>query len=344
MSTPTSEEHDPIIPVDPAVARALEGLPADFDDFGRVFETEIRPALLEREGERAIAAERARRWTVGGGALAAVAAVFGFLVFSLPALAVVGIIAGVAVIAIGRAPLQQISSKAKSLIVDPIASQLNVSFEPKPAYPNTIDHARELGLVSRWDRSNFEDRILGGRNGVDYEFFEAHLEERRTTTDSNGRTRTTWVTVFKGQCLRLDFHKDFYGRTLVTRDAGFFNRFGGRKGMDRAKLEDPKFEKAFEVYTTDQVEARYILTPDFMQKLVDLEQTFRGKKLRCAFAGGEMLICVEGANLFEPGSMFTPLDNPERIRELLDDFSVLFHLIDTASSARARGDEARKND
>jgi len=53
-----------------------------------------------------------------------------------------------------------------------------------------------------------------------------------------------------------------------------------------------------------------------------------------------MFVAVEGGDLFEPGSMFTPFDNPERIRELLDDFAVVFNLIDTVSRSRSRRDDA----
>ena len=42
-----------------------------------------------------------------------------------------------------------------------------------------------------------------------------------------------------------------------------------------------------------------------------------------------MLIALEGDGLFEPGRMFTPLDNADRIRELLDDFAAIFNLIDS---------------
>jgi len=192
-----------------------------------------------------------------------------------------------------------------------------------------------MKLVPSWDRDSYEDLLFGERNGVQFEFFEAHLEEKRVTRNSKGQTQSRWVTVFAGQCLRFQFHKTFHGRTLVARDAGLFNRFGGGSGMKLAKLEDPVFEKAFSVYTTDQVESRYLLTPDLMQRLVDLEEIFRGGNLRCAFRNGEVLIAVEGGDLFEPGGMFTPLDNPERVRELLDDFAAVFHLIDAMSEQRA---------
>ena len=50
-------------------------------------------------------------------------------------------------------------------------------------------------------------------------------------------------------------------------------------------LEDPTFNKAFAVFGSDQVEAREILTPTFMQQLVDLESAYSGAHLRYAFTG-----------------------------------------------------------
>jgi hypothetical protein len=73
-----------------------------------------------------------------------------------------------------------------------------------------------------------------------------------------------------------------------------------------------------------------------MQKLVDLETVFRGGKLKAAFDGGEMFVTVQGGNLFEPGSMFKPLDSAERVQELIADFSAVFGLIDAMTAGRSR--------
>ena len=323
---------------DPATAAPLSlgDLPEEFMGFERIYEQEIRPNLIAREAERVAAAAKAvqARWI--GGAVIAAGAGLGLVVLQTPYVAVVAGLAGIGLMAWGNMDISRRAGEAKLLIIEPIARQLELAFTPKPGTCDTIYRHKEVGVVPGWDRSSFEDLVTGKRGEVDFELFEAHLEEKRTTTDSKGRTRTTWVTVFRGQCLKLDFHKRFFGRTLVTRDAGFFNRFGGGNGMQRAMLEDPVFEKIFEVYTTDQVESRYLLTPDFMQKLVDLETVFKGGKLKAAFDGGEMLITVQGGNLFEPGSMFKPLDSADRVRELLDDFAAVLRLIDTVTAGRAR--------
>ncbi|MHA7900327.1 MAG: DUF3137 domain-containing protein [Henriciella sp.] len=330
MSTPTSDgPNDPGPDIDPLIQLAMRGLPDDFSDFPRVYQDELRPALRAKEAERQAAAKNSVRWSWVGAVVALLGVIFGFFVFRVPQLAIVAGIIGFAVHGAGRGPLNQIGKRAKQMIIEPVTSRFGMRFDPDPGVQDSIVDLRAAGLVPDWDRSSFEDRLTGERSGVTFEFFEANLQERRRTTDSRGRSRTRWVTVFDGQCLRFRFHKDFLGRTVVLRDAGFFNRFSGRRGMQRVKLESNVFEDAFEVYSTDQVEARFLLTPDLMQRLIELEKVFRGGKLRCAFKNNELLIALEGGDLFEPGSMFTPLDNPERVRELLDDFAAIFNLIDS---------------
>lgn len=327
--------------IDPKILQALDGLPDEFSDFPKIYQDEIRPGLLAREGERAAAATKARQARYIGLGVAVVGGAVSLLVAKIPIAAIVSVVVGIGYLVWGAQDIRRLGREAKVLIVEPVARQFGLSFVAAPGHVESIQKHREVGVVPGWDRAKYEDLITGARKGVDFELFEAHLEERRTTTDSKGRTRTRWVTVFRGQCLRFQFPKRFYGRTLVTRDAGLLNRFGGGRGMTRAMLEDPEFEKIFEVYTTDQVESRFLLTPDFMQKLVDLEKAFHGARLKCCFDGGEMFITLEGGNLFEPGSMFKTFDSPDRIRELLDDFAAIFRIIDAVHSGRARETNAR---
>ncbi|MEM8919931.1 MAG: DUF3137 domain-containing protein, partial [Pseudomonadota bacterium] len=296
---------------------AFAGVPEEFDFFKEIYSRDIQPGLAAKEDERLEAVKHARQFTLYGVGAGVAAAAIGFFAAGSPIGAFIGVVIGLGLHSFGRAPMQRLGKEAKLLIVNQVAEGFSLKYDATPPAPPLISRFRNLDLVPSWDRSDFEDELRGQRGDTNFEFFEAHLEQRRTTTDSRGRTRTRWVTVFRGQCLVVDFHKDFRGLTKVYRDAGLFNAFKGiGNSLERVRLEDPVFEKAFEVYSDDQVEARFLLTPDFMERLLELERVFHGGKLRCAFSGGEMFVCVEGGDLFEPGSLFTPLDNPERIREL----------------------------
>lgn len=332
MSTPISDgSSDAANEIDPRILDALQGLPRDFSDFPHIYQDELQPELRKREAGRVKIAKRATQATWLGVLIAVIGVLLGMFAFRAPPFAIVAAVVGFGVAGAGRTPVRQLAREAKGLLVDPVARQFGLSYRALPGGVTSALKIQDAGLLPSWNRSEYEDHITGERNGISFEFFEAHLEQRRTSRGRNGRTQTRWVTVFRGQCLRFDFHKRFHGRTLVLRDAGIMNRFGSVQDLQRARLESPNFEDTFEVYTSDQVEARYLLTPDLMQRLLDLENTFRGSGLRCAFVDGELRIALEGGDLFEPGSMFTPLDNPERIRELLDDFAAVFNLIDSFS-------------
>ena len=319
------------------IDQVMEGLPQDFQFFGERFRTTVQPGLAAREGDREAAVARQRNFTIIGLVLAL--AIFfggGFFVGEDGWIfgGFIGVMAGIGMAAWGSQALEKLKTQTKLMLIEPVSAEFGMSYQLSPGQPQDIYTFRSLGLVPGWDRAKYEDQLTGSRNDTPFEFFEAHLEEKRTTTDSKGRTRTTWVTVFRGQCLVVKFHKQFNGVTKVYRDMGMLNWFAklGQMGKgEKVKLEDPVFEKAFEVFSTDQIEARFILTPDFMERLLGLERTFKGKQVRCAFAGGEMFLCCEGKNLLEAGSMYRKMDDLGRVQEMLQDFAAIFLLIDAMS-------------
>jgi Protein of unknown function (DUF3137) len=318
------------------IDQAMEGLPPDFQFFGERFRTSIQPALAAREGEREAAVKRQRNFTIIGVLLGIAATAVGAFIAEDGWIfgGIGGLIVAGGMYMWGSMALDKLKTQTKMMLIEPVSAEFGIGFELAPTTPQDIHTFRSLGLVPGWDRAKYEDRLTGARNETPFEFFEAHLEEKRTTTDSKGRTRTTWVTVFRGQCLVVKFHKQFHGVTKVYRDMGMLNFFAklGQLGKgEKVKLEDPVFEKAFEVYSTDQIEARFILTPDFMERLLGLERAFKGKQVRCAFAGGEMFLACEGKNLLEAGSMYRSMDDLGRVREMLEDFAAIFLLIDAMS-------------
>jgi hypothetical protein len=314
-----------------ALSSRLAKLPSDFADFSDIYERDLLPALTEKERERQDAWGRAKKFGLFGALGAIAVGAGGFLAFkSLLALIPAGILGG-GVWAWGYSAVQNVAKQAKQTMIVPIANRFGLTYSEEPGMQaeENLTKGKALGVVPGWDRKSLSDELIGERNGIPFEFFEAHLEDQRTTTDSEGRSKTTWVTVFRGQCWVINAPKRFHGTTKIARDSGIFNALGaiGDK-FSRVKLEDPEFEKYFEVYGTDQVEARFMLTPDVMQAYLDLEDAFKGSKLRATYHEDRIFVATEGGNLFEPGSMRKPLNDPERVGDLLEDFAAIFHLID----------------
>lgn len=313
---------------------------ARLDDalFNRLYKERIEPCFASNEQGRLDAVkEFKKRLLIGGGVVLAILVIVGAWRSDPGAGLVFAFMAAIGAGVIAYQPLAKIGRKLKQEYCAAIADAMGASFRVAAFDPPAFARLKGLRLVPTFARSHFEDLFSGAHKGARYDLYEAHLEQR--TTDSKGRTRYT--TVFRGQLIRMHFPREFLGVTIVRRDAGVFNIFGGGeldgRKLERVRLVASEFEKAFEVWGTDQVEARYLLHPVMMERLIELERGLHGKRLRCAFENGDLLVAVEGGNLFEPGDMFKPLVDPARARRIIDEVAGVVKVMDqvvTAQSAR----------
>ena len=184
---------------------------------------------------------------------------------------------------------------------------------PTPAY----DVLEDASLLPGHDSRHFEDLIKGERAGAAFSLVEAKLE---TSGDNGG-------TVFQGMLFHVQYPERFLGRTLMARSR-WWKRGKAAKDLQKVSLVSSELDKAFTVYSTDQVEARALLTPDRMERLIALERHFSGGKLRGIFEDGHMTIALEAPNQFEAGSIFKPLADPDRFATALVELGLVCDLID----------------
>lgn len=310
---------------DRATGMTLDLTHLDDAGFDKLYREQIEQPLLSREGERLDGVNIFwKRLTLG-----LILTVIGFAILMSFGWMEIGLMAGfggaIAAYSWAYAPLSTLSGQVKSKMLGTIAETLDCKYEATVSRRAGFDSARELGLVPGFDRSSFEDWWGGQRYKCDFGLYEAHLEQKHQS--KNG---TTWVTCFRGQIMCVSFPKKFLGTTVVRRDLGIFNfvnRFG--TSLKRVGLESSKFERDFEVYGSDQVEARALVHPVFMERLIALEKQFSGSRIRCAFQEGDLIIAIESRNRFEPGSMFSPLADRKRVRQVVTDIAEIIRLIDS---------------
>jgi hypothetical protein len=302
-------------------------------NFDAYYEREIAPVLRAREADRRRAVRTFQLAGANGVALAVAILIWRGAVGQIEDVAwFVAAVFAFGGFGIGAAILSSTARGVKDVLLPRVAAFCGARYARVVSDTSAIGRFRAEKLLPSYDRSSLEDEIKGTREGAAYSLFEAHLRDVRR--DSKGRTTT--VTVFRGQLLRVAFPQKFLGRTIVLRDAGMFNGFLGLgTDLQRVGLVDPKFEKVFEVLSTDQVEARYLLTPVFMERLLKLEELLHGKKARAAFSDGDLLVAIEGGNLFEAGSMFKPLADRARVDRVLKEIQSVHGVIDALLAARA---------
>ena len=71
--------------------------------------------------------------------------------------------------------------------------------------------------------------------------------------------------------IKLNFNKCFKGHTVICPKG----KTPAVNGLHYTQMEDVVFERKYDVYTNDDVEARYLITPTFMQKLNNLENKYK---------------------------------------------------------------------
>lgn len=116
------------------------------------------------------------------------------------------------------------------------------------------------------------------------------------------------------------------GLTIVARDHGLLGNLLAHAGstIERLPLEDPAFEGVFEVYGTDQVGGRVILTTTMLERLKALDQLADAHGFACAFLEQHLLIAFRGMSWrCPPWRILTPVDSwlqgyAARLADLVD--------------------------
>lgn len=199
----------------------------------------------------------------------------------------------------------------KNNVVKKIVSAINPEWEYNyEASITPAEYQRSELFRTAWDRYKGDDLVSGIIDKTDFRVSELHTEYRTVSVDSKGHRHEEWHTIFKGLFAHADFNKDIKGQTFVLPDNAerLFGKWGQifQKNSSKGQLvtlENPEFEKYFVVYSQEQIEARYILTPSIMEAMVSLRKKYN-RKMYFSFVGSRMYFAMSFyQDLFEPRIM-----------------------------------------
>ena len=179
-------------------------------------------------------------------------------------------------------------SNFKSRIVASIAKSFGLSYDENSGLGT--DEFFEIYDCYINEQSS-EDMMSGEAQGVRVRFSDFYAAEKVRT--KNG-TRTD--VKFHGVLFVADFHKRLNCEVRVCHK----NSRNLRKYGQRANMDDVKFEEFFDVYTTDQVGARYALTPLLMQRLTEIYLRL-GSQINAVLREDKIYVAIETwRDNFEP--------------------------------------------
>jgi len=303
------------------------------EEFEQFYTAELRPKLAELETQRR---RIVRSLLLVSGACVAVFLIVWLVVAAQqgpPAVLVFVAIAAVAVVALSAwAMTKEFAPRFKRQVIEPLVRFIDPGLRYAMIARIPESRFREGRLFQRPDRYRGDDYVSGKIGETPIEFSEVHAEYKTHTH----KGQTQWHTIFWGLYVVADFNKNFRTTTVVVPDVaeqllGGLGRMLQKLNFTRpgelVTLEDPEFERRFAVYGEDQVEARYILSPSLMSRIVDFADK-TGRRIHLSFVRSNVHIAISfNRSLFEPRLFRSALD-PSLVEEYFDDLELAVGIVD----------------
>lgn len=108
-----------------------------------------------------------------------------------------------------------------------------------------------------------------------------------------------------------------------------YRYFRPQKANQKIELEGIPFLRKWRVQADNQIEARCILTPVLMEKMLKVKKLFYGRHVDFAFFERNLLIAVHTRkNMFETTSLLTPALRYHKIRTVINQLYSIFAMVD----------------
>lgn len=132
-----------------------------------------------------------------------------------------------------------------------------------------------------------DDAFVGTMSGIPVAIQELDLKLELYSKDK-----------MRGIAIALTVGNNYKSHTIVKQ------RFGQRirpfaesnEHLEKVVLEDIEFNKKYEVYSSDQIEARYLLNPVFMEKISGIQELYKAQFVELAIYKGNILLLLNTEN------------------------------------------------
>lgn len=212
---------------------------------------------------------------------------------------------------------QKYKVKAKNMMLEKLLSYIG-DFK-KSSELGLFSYVKTLSLFDKFNRYDCDDRIQGTYNLLKVDIAEINL----ALETGRGKHRRV-KPVFKGLLVIIPCLKKFKGKTIIKRNSiniGF--------NSSKVNLEDPEFEKLYDVYSTDQIEARYLITTAFMNRMVQLARKGIGENITLSFELGKVNIAVASLKNWFEFPLFKKATKIENYRAIILEIITILKIIDS---------------
>ena len=188
----------------------------------------------------------------------------------------------------------------KEKVVRPMIAFIDNSFSYEPRSEISMDELMTSDMLEGSGYSQTgNDLVTGVINNIPFKFCDLEVEKTGFDTLSQ---RTLVKEVIKGSYFVADFELTFASPVYVMANKPTTKNelhYAFKLHGHNIQLEDVDFNKQFNLFSDDQVEARYIFTPTMMEYVKELNKALGGN-LYMAFVGNKLhIINNSGVDNFE---------------------------------------------
>lgn len=251
--------------------------------------------------------------------------------------------------------LKNYKKVVKPVILEPILS----IFGKLKVVNNSLLSLKEIkstGLYYNTQNQKDDDNIYGTYNGIDIAIVETKLSHIERTGNSDDDRNE--IIDFNGLILKIKMNKNFEGMTIgeqITSINNYIKIKNGKlcvdifdqytrnkvtKKLEKINLEDPEFNQNYNVYSDSQVEAKYLLSPTFIEKIKNIQSIFLVASVNFAFKENMIYLFLDGSTFteyanrenkhgfFEVGDINDTLTNKDIYLKLFKELIRIFLLVD----------------
>ncbi|HWT76618.1 MAG TPA: DUF3137 domain-containing protein [Mobilitalea sp.] len=190
------------------------------------------------------------------------------------------------------------------------------------------DVIKETGIMSLGNRYTSNDYVRGYYKDVKFERADVKIQQHYNT----GKSSYT-VTYLHGRWLIFEFNKNFHFDLQIIgnefphslKKNSIFTESEERR--HRIQLEDIEFHEMFDVLCQNEHEAYYILTPQFMSVLKDINSTMDGS-IMLGFIDNKLHVAIHNEKDSMEPRIFNSINLSAVKEEVQQEINVILNIID----------------
>ena len=180
-----------------------------------------------------------------------------------------------------------------------------------------------FGLCNMGNRFRSEDHIIADYNGIHFEISDVYVAHH----SSSGKSSHTTI-YFKGRMMVFNFPDKMVDSVKIF-SRNFKHRRNSWIGQkpNKVEMESAQFNKDFDVLCSNEHDAFYLITPQLIEKLEQLQSKY--KSIAIHICGNNAFVGFNEPhnNAFDPKSNFKETSYPEEMEKVQADMDDIKDII-----------------